>query len=113
MNAKYYNKSTKPNFSLITAALQDKISRDLSFSVSSSGSITRPKRKKRNDNTLTLAQKMGLEKLPPPKLTEEEWNEVAMKSRKRNDSCHPCAICQEPFKLKKQVTNITYFPYIS
>jgi hypothetical protein len=52
---------------------------------------------------LSLAQKRGLVKAPPPKLTKGEWHEAIIKSETRGDSAEPCSICLAPFGLQEQV----------
>jgi hypothetical protein len=52
---------------------------------------------------LSLAQKLGLVPLPPAKLSHDQWQQVAEQSRRRDDSCHECAICMETFRAEKQV----------
>jgi len=52
---------------------------------------------------LSLAQKLGLVPLPPAKLSHDQWQQVAEQSRRRDDSCHECAICMETFRAEQQV----------
>ena len=52
---------------------------------------------------LSLAQKLGLVPLPPAKLTQEEWQQVAAQSRQRDDSTRECPICMDTFRTEAQV----------
>ncbi|KAE9349883.1 hypothetical protein PF008_g6707 [Phytophthora fragariae] len=52
---------------------------------------------------LTLAQKRGLVKRPPPKLTRDEWEDCEQQAEARGDTQHPCSICRESFGVKEQV----------
>ncbi|KAH9104630.1 hypothetical protein LEN26_014995 [Aphanomyces euteiches] len=52
---------------------------------------------------LTLAQKKGLVQAPPPKLSQNQWEECEAKAEERGDTAHPCSICREPFGLDAKV----------
>ena len=52
---------------------------------------------------LTLAQRMGLESVPDPALTAQEWEVVAERSRQGERSKEPCAICLGGFTTESQV----------
>eukprot|EP00201_Polytomella_parva_P023523 CAMPEP_0175043932 /NCGR_PEP_ID=MMETSP0052_2-20121109/3494_1 /TAXON_ID=51329 ORGANISM="Polytomella parva, Strain SAG 63-3" /NCGR_SAMPLE_ID=MMETSP0052_2 /ASSEMBLY_ACC=CAM_ASM_000194 /LENGTH=563 /DNA_ID=CAMNT_0016307111 /DNA_START=142 /DNA_END=1829 /DNA_ORIENTATION=- len=52
---------------------------------------------------LTLAQYLGLFPLPPPALSDSEWQAVQARSRARDDSSSCCPICREEFKGESQV----------
>lgn len=53
--------------------------------------------------SLSLAQKLGLEKSPVTLLSENEWKGIKEKSNEREDSHQPCAICKELFGTDAQV----------
>ncbi|PNH05629.1 RING finger protein 32 [Tetrabaena socialis] len=52
---------------------------------------------------MTLAQHLGLIPRPPPLLTEDQWTEVHLRSRLRQDSAAECVICKEEFQAGAQV----------
>ncbi|ETW00692.1 hypothetical protein H310_07251 [Aphanomyces invadans] len=52
---------------------------------------------------LTLAQKKGLVQAPPPKLSQNQWEDCEAKAEERGDTVHPCSICREPFGLAPKV----------
>ncbi|MEW5306773.1 MAG: hypothetical protein WDW36_009213 [Sanguina aurantia] len=52
---------------------------------------------------MTLAQRRGLIPSPPALLTPQEWSEVQVVSRLRQDSHRACAICREDFQLVAQI----------
>ncbi|GFR45225.1 hypothetical protein Agub_g6622 [Astrephomene gubernaculifera] len=83
---------------LAAAALQDHLARRLRMP---GGPVVQPSLQP--GAPLTLAQHLGLIPRPPPLLTEEEWTEVHLKSRLRQDSAHECVICREEFQAGAQV----------
>ena len=52
---------------------------------------------------LTLAQRMGLESVPDPTLTAQEWAVIAERSKDQGRSKEPCAICLGDFATEAQV----------
>ena len=52
---------------------------------------------------LSLAQRMGLEAVPDPALTAQEWAVVAERSKEQGRSKEPCAICLGDFTTDAQV----------
>ncbi|KAI9105867.1 hypothetical protein DFS34DRAFT_33254 [Phlyctochytrium arcticum] len=53
--------------------------------------------------SLTLAQRLGILPRPPSRLSDHGWNVAKTLSKERDDSNHPCPICQEPFRTEEQV----------
>ncbi|KAG2486740.1 hypothetical protein HYH03_014666 [Edaphochlamys debaryana] len=84
---------------LAAAALQDHMARRLRMPVSqpSLQPAIEP------GAPMTLAQHLGLIPRPPPLLTEDQWTEVHLKSRLRQDSASECVICREEFQAGAQV----------
>lgn len=58
-------------------------------------------------STLTLAQHYGLVPRPSPRFTQEQWEEVHIRSRLREHSNDECPICREDFKDEPQVIGCT------
>lgn len=56
-----------------------------------------------NPPPLTLAQRMGLEAVPDPVLTKQEWAVIAERSKGQGRSKEPCAICLGDFTTEAQV----------
>ena len=56
-----------------------------------------------NPRPLTLAQRMGLEAVPDPALTKQEWEVIAERSKGQGRSKEPCAICLGDFTTEAQV----------
>jgi hypothetical protein len=52
---------------------------------------------------VTLAQRLSIVPLPPPKLTTGEWKDVHSKAFARNMDDYECPICCEPFHGEEQV----------
>ncbi|EQC42470.1 hypothetical protein, variant [Saprolegnia diclina VS20] len=52
---------------------------------------------------LTLAQKKGLVPGPPPRLNNNQWEDVEQQAEARGDAEYPCSICREPFGVHAKV----------
>ncbi|ETV84570.1 hypothetical protein, variant [Aphanomyces astaci] len=52
---------------------------------------------------LSLAQKKGLVQAPPPKLSQNQWEDCEAKAEERGDTMHPCSICRESFGVQPKV----------
>ncbi|GLI69340.1 hypothetical protein VaNZ11_013926 [Volvox africanus] len=83
---------------LAAAALQDHMARRLRMP---GGPVVQPSLQP--GAPMTLAQHLGLIPRPPPLLTEDQWTEVQLRSRLRQDSAHECVICREDFQDGAQV----------
>ncbi|GIL96363.1 hypothetical protein Vretimale_2221, partial [Volvox reticuliferus] len=83
---------------LAAAALQDHMARRLRMP---GGPVVQPSLQP--GAPMTLAQHLGLIPRPPPLLTEDQWTEVHLRSRLRQDSAHECVICREEFQAGAQV----------
>ncbi|GLC35394.1 hypothetical protein PLESTB_000569400 [Pleodorina starrii] len=83
---------------LAAAALQDHMARRLRMP---GGPVVQPSLQP--GAPMTLAQHLGLIPRPPPLLTEDQWTEVHLRSRLRQDSAHECVICREEFQSGAQV----------
>lgn len=55
------------------------------------------------DQTITLAEKLGIFKPSYDVLNEKDWDEIKQNSRKREDYKQPCVICKESLGPKSQV----------
>ncbi|KAG2454100.1 hypothetical protein HYH02_001139 [Chlamydomonas schloesseri] len=83
---------------LAAAALQDHLARRLRMP---GGPAVQPSLEP--GAPMTLAQHLGLIPRPPPLLTEDQWTEVHLRSRLRQDSANECVICREEFQTGAQV----------
>ncbi|EFJ51279.1 hypothetical protein VOLCADRAFT_120500 [Volvox carteri f. nagariensis] len=83
---------------LAAAALQDHMARRLRMP---GGPVAQPSLQP--GAPMTLAQHLGLIPRPPPLLTEDQWTEVHLRSRLRQDSSYECVICREEFQAGAQV----------
>jgi hypothetical protein len=115
---------------LVAAALQDHLVRSLDLGLNQSKKIQkRPKNSvdeitkqieknaliknidkqpkefviKEPDQTITLAEKLGIFKPSFDVLNEKDWDQIKQNSRKREDYKQPCVICREPLGPKSQV----------
>ncbi|KAF0682544.1 Aste57867_25342 [Aphanomyces stellatus] len=52
---------------------------------------------------LTLAQKKGLVQAPPPKLSQNQWEDCEARAAERGDAGGPCSICRESFGMQPKV----------
>jgi len=66
-------------------------------------SINQTQQSAAQSNSLTLAQSLGIEPKPAPKLTELEWQSIESLSLLRDIHSSGCPICCEPFQLIDQV----------
>ncbi|PNW78548.1 hypothetical protein CHLRE_09g392650v5 [Chlamydomonas reinhardtii] len=83
---------------LAAAALQDHLARRLRMP---GGPAVQPSLEP--GAPMTLAQHLGLIPRPPPLLTDDQWTEVHLRSRLRQDSANECVICREEFQTGAQV----------
>ena len=60
-------------------------------------------RRRHWEERLTLAQCVGIEERPRPLMSLSQWNTVVGKSRERNASAEPCAICLQHFQGENQI----------
>ncbi|KAG2432541.1 hypothetical protein HXX76_008886 [Chlamydomonas incerta] len=83
---------------LAAAALQDHLARRLRMP---GGPAVQPSLEP--GAPMTLAQHLNLIPRPPPLLSEDQWSEVHLRSRLRQDSANECVICKEEFQTGAQV----------
>lgn len=97
-NEKVIQESSKP---LIPNIILPKILNKFDFGVESENQII--KRKLKYYNSLSFAQKIGLESLPRKPLNEDEWKSIEAKTIQREDTKSKCPICLEYLSLKSTV----------
>ena len=68
-----------------------------------SGESRSASRRRQWEERLTLAQCVGIEERPRPLMSPAQWRRVVGKSRERNASAEPCAICLQPFQGETQI----------
>ena len=68
---------------------------------------------KQFNKPLTLAQKMNIEPLPPPRPSEAEWINIKQKALANNELHKPCSICLQPlYNFNTNARESSLVPYL-
>ncbi|CEP02826.1 RING-type domain-containing protein [Plasmodiophora brassicae] len=88
---------------IVSAAFQQRFAKDIALLNTSGRHRPIPGRPSTKQQVLTLGQIVGIDPLPPPSLTADQWDDIKRQSVVRGDHMLPCAICHEHFKTDRQV----------